>query len=171
MTITRPNPELFGHFSSYIALAPEGDLAGFMERQLAEMRGLLDGLPEAESLVHHAPYTWSIREVVGHITDCERVFGMRTLWLARGNEKPLPGFDEKQFMTASAFDRWPLGELLAEFEGLRRSHIWMVRHMEPEACERKGTISEVTMTAAAMAYATAGHAEHHLQILHKRLGR
>jgi DinB superfamily len=168
--IARPDESEYApHFGMYIRLAPDGDLLSFLEFQLADLLGLLRGLPDRQSLAHHAPYTWSIRQVVGHITDCERVFGHRALWIARGDASPLAKFDENAFMRACNFDLWPLEELLAEFECVRRSHLLMFRHLEPDAWLRRGTVSGHPATARAFAYVIAGHAKHHLDILHGRL--
>ena len=170
MIIPRPEATEYGPgFGNYIELVPPCHLPSFLDAQLAELKGLLDGLPERDSLLHHAPFTWSIREVVGHMTDCERVFGYRALRIARNDATPLAGFEEQSYMQYANFDRWPLSELLAEFEHLRNSHMIMLTHLEPEAWLRRGVVSDAPMTVRAMAYSIAGHAKHHLDILHKRL--
>lgn len=171
-TVARPvEGEYFPAFGKYIALAPEGDLAGFLEGQLAGVERLLAGLSDEQALALHAPYTWSIKQVVGHVIDCERVFGYRLLRIARGDETPLPSFDENLFMQTADFNRWPLHDLVSEFASLRRSHVQMIRHFPAEAWTRRGTVSNHPMTARAMAYALAGHAEHHLAIARKRVAR
>ncbi len=170
-TTTRPDPtEHVAEFGNYIQLVPEGDIQLFLASQLTELLHLIAGLSEKESLMHHAPFTWSIRQVVGHITDCERIFGHRALWIARNNTTPLAGFDETDFMNAVNFDRYPMGELLSEFENVRRSYLLFFRHLEPEAWLRRGTVCEHPATMRALAWLIAGHTKHHLDILHKRLG-
>src|SRR3954467_11501813 len=82
------------HYGNYIGLVPEDDVVGAMRSELARTMGLLRDVPEDESLRRHAPYTWSIREVVGHLIDSERVFGYRALRFARGDATPLPGLEE-----------------------------------------------------------------------------
>jgi len=169
---TRPDvTEYAPAFGKYVQLALADDIQVFLADQLAEMMGLLSSLAERESLVLHAPYTWSIKQVVGHIIDCERVFGYRALWIARNDKTPLPSFDENAFMQAAAFNRWPFEELLAEFEHLRQSHLLMFRHLEPEAWQRRGVVNDHPATARAFAYVIGGHAKHHLDILHRRLRR
>lgn len=169
--LSRPQPgEYEPDFGDYIGLPPDGDLMAFLDVQLAELRGLLGSLSEAESLHKHAPYTWSIRQVVGHMNDCERVFGHRVLRIARDDKTPLTSFDQTAYMQNSDFDRWPLGELLDEFEHVRRSHLLLFRHLAPEAWLRRGTVIGHPATARAFAWVIAGHAKHHLDILHKRLG-
>jgi hypothetical protein len=156
-------------FGTYIRLVPDGDVLAFLESQLADLLKLAGGVSERESLVHHAPYTWSIRQVVGHMTDCERIFGYRALRIARNDATPLASFDENAFMQAANFDRLPIRELSDEFELVRRSHLCLFRHLEAEAWLRWGVVNNHPMTARAFVYAIAGHAKHHLDILHRRL--
>jgi hypothetical protein len=156
-------------FGSYIQLVTPCDVPAFLEAQSADLQNLLQGLSEHESLVHHAPYTWSIRQVVGHVTDCERVFGYRAMRIARNDPTPLPTFDDQPYVRVANFDRRHLTDLLDEFAALRRSHIMMLRHLEPEAWFRRGVVNDAPMSVRAMAYSIAGHAKHHLDILHKRL--
>lgn len=156
-------------FAGYVQKSPTGDIRHHLAKQLSETQALLSGLSELESLVRHAPYTWSVKQVVGHIADCERVFGHRVLWIARGGAAPLPSFDETIFMESSDFDRWPFVELLAEFELVRRSHVALLAHLEPTAWTRRGIVLDQPTTARAMARVMFGHAKHHLDILQKRL--
>lgn len=165
-----PEPaEYGGEFGRYISLLPPGDVLVFLDAQLTDLLQLLARLPEHESLVHHAPYTWSIRQVIGHMIDCERIFGCRALRLARNDATPLPTFDEQAYMQNCDFDRSSLADLLTEFEHLRRSHLSMLRRLSPETWLHRGTVSGETMSTRAMAFVLAGHAQHHLEILHRRL--
>jgi hypothetical protein len=168
---SRPDPTEYGpYFGRYINLPPDGDIVLFLESQWAEFKSLLSGLTDRESLVRHPPYTWSIKQVVGHLSDCERVFGYRVLWIARNNATPLSSFDENDFMRAADFDRCPFAELLAEFESVRRSQLYLLQHLDPEAWLRRGLVNDHPTTVRAVAFVMGGHAKHHLDILHKRLG-
>jgi len=170
LNIACPETTEYGpDFGKYIHLTPEGDVPAFLETQLGELLGLLGGLSESESLVRHPPYTWSIKQVVGHMTDCERIFGYRVLRIARNDATPLTSFDENTFMQFADFDRWPLVELAAEFEFVRRSHLQLLRHLDPGAWLRRGVVGGHPMTVRAMVFVIGGHAKHHLDILHKRL--
>ena len=96
---TRPDVSEYGaNFGQYIQLVPAGDIQALLATQLADLLALVSGLSDQQSLVHHAPYTWSIKQVVGHITDCERIFGYRALRIARGDATPLASFDENEYM-------------------------------------------------------------------------
>jgi hypothetical protein len=171
MHLPRPNPEEFGpNFGKYMRLVPDGDLGDILYKQLGEMAELLNDLSEADSLVHHPPYTWSIREVVGHMTDVERVFAYRAMRIARGDQTPLPSFDENAYMLTAKFNRHTVYDLMDIFMILRISNIKMFKQFDAEAWQRKGTASNIAMTPLALAYAIAGHCKHHLDIVKKRLG-
>lgn len=155
---------------NYIQLVPQGSLLSMLESQLDEVVRLIGTMNDDAALVHHTPYTWSIKQVIGHIIDSERVFGYRAMRLARNDVTPLPGFDENSFMLYADFDLCPISELLSEFVSLRRSHVLMLRHFSAEAWTRRGVVNDHSVTARAMAHVLAGHAEHHVRILRQRLG-
>ena len=161
--------EFAPEFGKYIELVPDGDIRQSLAAQHADVVALLSPLSEADSLLHHPPYTWSSRQVLGHITDCERVFGHRAHWIARGADAPLTTFDEHVFMQAAAFDRCPFAELLDEFACVRRGHLHLLAHLEPAGWLRSGVVNDHPMTPRALAWAIAGHTKHHLDILHRRL--
>ena len=156
--------------ANYIQLVPAGDLVAILADQAIDLNGLLSDLSDAQALVHHAPYTWSIKQVIGHMADCERVFGYRAMRLARNDVTPLPGFDENAYVASVDFDRYPFGDLLAEFELLRHSHHLMLSQLSPEAWLRKGVINNHPMTTRDVACVMAGHAQHHLNFWRTRLG-
>jgi hypothetical protein len=169
---TRPDAsEYSSAVENYIRLVLEGDVLTVLRQQLSEMTALLGPLDDAQSLIRHAPYTWTIKQVTGHMTDCERVFGYRALRLARQDATPLPGFDENAYMRAVDFDRVPLGDLLSEFELLRRSHLALVAQFDESAWKFAGTVNDHRMTTRAVIHVMAGHAAHHLAILRQRLKR
>jgi hypothetical protein len=153
----------------YVALVPEDDVVKTLEDQLAELLALLGPVPEAVGNVRHAPYTWSVKQVVGHLIDSERVFVYRTMRFARGDDTPLPGFDEVIYAQAGEFDRCRLRDLVAEFEALRRSHLWFLRHLPEAAWTRTGLANGNPVSVRALAYITAGHVRHHMAILRRRL--
>jgi hypothetical protein len=153
----------------YVALVPEDDIMTVLEEQLAELLALLRPVSEDQGNVRHPPYTWSIKEVVGHLTDGERIFGCRALRFARGDATPLPGFDENTYARAGNFDRCRLGELVEEFEFVRRSHLWLFRHLPEAAWMRIGEANGSAVSVRALAFILAGHVRHHTAILRRRL--
>jgi hypothetical protein len=166
----QPNPtEYASYYGKYVSLVPEENVLLAMSAQLEEMLALLGPVPEAVGNVRHPPYTWSVKEVVGHLTDSERVFGYRALRFARGDETPLPGFDENVYARMGEFDRCPLRELVSEFEAVRRSHLSLFRHLPEAAWTRRGVANDEAVTVRALAYIIVGHVRHHGAILRKRL--
>jgi hypothetical protein len=158
-------------YANYVALATEGNVLAALSTQLDDMLSLLRGLPEATANTRHAPYTWSVKQVVGHMTDAERVFGYRALCFARNDPTPLPGFDENNYVDNATFDDSPLSALLDECEQLRRADLSFFRQLSPEAWSRTGVASNNPVTVRALAYIIVGHTRHHLNILRKRLSR
>jgi hypothetical protein len=158
-------------YEKYIALVPEEDIQTVMEAQLGEMLALLRPVPEAQGCQRHPPYTWSIKEVVGHLTDTERIFGYRALRFARGDTTALPGFDENVYVRGADFDRCSLGSLVSEFEAIRRSHLGLFHNLSTAAWSRSGEANGSPVSVRALAYILVGHARHHTAILRKRLSR
>jgi hypothetical protein len=169
---SRPDPTEYASFyETYIKLVPEQDILAELERQIEGTLALLRGVSAAEAGTRHAPYTWSVKEVVGHLIDCERIFGVRALRFARRDPTPLPGFDENPYVEHARFDARPLGDLAEEFELVRRSHIHFFRGLDGDDWLRTGVANGHPVTVRALAYVIVGHERHHVNILHKRLGR
>jgi hypothetical protein len=171
-TTGRPEASEFSPaVADYIGLVPQGDLIEILTAQSDELARLVRPLSDEQALVHHAPYTWSIKQVVGRLSDCERVFGYRAMRLARNDATALPGFDENAYMQFSEFDACAIGELLSGFSDLRRSNVSMLRCLPADAWMRRAVVNGHPMTARAVACVMAGHTEHHLRILRQRLAR
>jgi hypothetical protein len=169
-TVNRPDPSEYAPaFEKYVSLVPEADVVGGLAAQLDEVLALLRAVPEAAAGVPHPPYTWTVKEVVGHLTDSERIFGYRALRFARGDSTPLPGFEENDYAVAGEFNRLSLGDLVAEFADVRRSHLALFRHLPAAAWARGGSANGSPATVRALAYVMAGHVRHHVAILRRRL--
>ncbi len=158
-------------FGNYVALAPEDDLAAALAAEGDRTAAFLASVPAADELRLHPPYSWTFRQVVGHVVDAERVFGYRALRFARGDATPLPGFDENPYVINGDFNRIPLAELAAEFAALRASHVRMFRAFPATAWEGGGVAAGAAMTVRLLARAILGHERHHLAILRRRLGQ
>jgi hypothetical protein len=166
----RPEPtEYAGFFRRYVDLVPEADVLPAMAAQADELVAFLRAVPEAAAGVKHPPYTWTVKQVVEHVTDGERVFGYRALRFARGDSTPLPGFDEGAFAAAAESDRLPLAELALAFEAARRSNLCLFRNLPAAAWGRAGVAADNRASVRALAYVLVGHARHHAGILRKRL--
>jgi hypothetical protein len=156
-------------FGKYIDLVPETEIVPVLEKQREEFVDFVQKIPESEASKRHPPYTWSIKEVVGHLTDTERILGYRALRFARNDKAPLPGFEQNPYVESAHFDRLPLRDLAAEFEALRRSHVYLFRGLTEEAWSRTGVASDNPISVRALAFTLAGHVRHHLAILRKRV--
>jgi hypothetical protein len=166
----RPGPtEYAPAFAGYVALVPEEEVLAALETQLDDLLTLLRTVPEEQASVRHPPYTWSIKEVVGHVTDAERIFAGRALRFARSDPAPLPGFDENDYVRGARFDRLPLGDLVSEFEAVRRANLWLFRNLPDAVWSRTGEANGNVVSVRALAYIIAGHARHHTAILRQRL--
>jgi len=156
------------YYGRYIGLVPEDDLCAAMAGQTAATLEFLRALPEAAGDVRYAPGKWSIKEVVGHMTDAERVFGLRALFFARLDPAALPGFEQDDWVRAATFDEQPLAELIAEFEHVRRGNLYFFKHLPAQAWLRRGTASGYQFTVRALGYAMVGHERYHLEVLRSR---
>ncbi len=165
-----PQPDEYKpYFAAYIARAlGMADPIRALGEQLGEVAAALTPLEESKQLHRYAPGKWSIREVVGHITDTERVMAYRLLRVARADQTPLPGFDENAYVANARFDECAWPALLEEFEHVRRASILLLKHLPDEAWLRRGVSPEFPTTARALAYIMLGHVAHHLAIVRER---
>lgn len=167
--IPRPGATEYAPFlETYVSKVPDGDLLQLLEQQRRDTQQLLAGLSDVKALHRYAPGKWSIKQVVGHIADSERVFCHRALRFARGDVAPLPGFDENAWMPAARFDARPLGDLAAELDAVRRATLALLRTFDADALARRGTANNKEISVRALAYVIAGHERHHVGILRER---
>ena len=156
-------------FSRYIDRVPEGsDVVALLAAQDAEMASLLGGVDEARAAYRYAEGKWSIKQVVGHLADTERVMTYRLLCIARGDETSLPGFDENAFAENAGSDARTLADLVAEWRAVRAATLPLVANLPDEAWNRRGTANGNPATPRALAWITAGHVIHHVDILRER---
>jgi uncharacterized damage-inducible protein DinB len=158
------------YYRRYVDAVPAGDLLVTLERQLEEMVTLLDTFGEARAGHRYGPGKWSVKEVVGHVVDAERIFTMRALCAARGETAPLPSFDENAYVAHSNADARTLNALMGELTAVRRATLALFRSLDETALARRVTASGYPVTARALAWITAGHDRHHARILRERYG-
>jgi hypothetical protein len=169
--IARPDPSEYAPFyAGYIAALPDGDVLRILEQQIVDLRQLAAGTPADRETFRYGDDKWSVREVVGHMIDGERVFSYRTLRFSRGDQTPVPGFEENQYVAASTFDRRPLSALVDELALLRQANLALLRGLAPEDWTRTGTANGKAVSVRALAFIMAGHVRHHLNILRDRYG-
>jgi len=162
--------EYASFYNGYIALVTEENILDALSSQISEMRQLFASASPAQETHRYAPGKWSVREMLGHIGDAERVFGYRALTFSRGAQTPLPGFDENEFVATANFDQRSLASLLQEFMYLREANLAMLRPLDDTAWKRTGTANNAVISVRALAYIMVGHARHHLTILRERYG-
>lgn len=153
------------YYGRYVNEVPDGNILEILEQQIERTTRLLEGLSEEEALFRPTPQDWSVKEVVCHLCDAERIFAYRALRIARGDKTPLTGFDQVPYVVAAHADGRPLGDLLAEFGIIRQSTLWLFRSLPSEAWDFRGTASDQPFSVLALAYIAAGHENHHVKSL------
>jgi putative aminopeptidase FrvX len=165
----RPAPEEFGaHFGKYIEIVPDGSIVDILAGYLKSTAEFLSDIPQAKGEYRYEPGKWSLKQVIGHISDTERVMSYRLLRIARGDSTPLPGFDQDAYVSNVDFDAYSLSDLIEDYISVRRATMTLVRGLADDAWSRMGTASSAPMSARALAYVIAGHELHHLRILKEK---
>jgi hypothetical protein len=160
--------EAADYYFKYIDLVPAGDIRATLEMQRASMASFLDGIPAQKVDYRYEPDKWSVRDVLGHLNDTERLFAFRGFWFARGFDTPLPSFDQHIAIAHAAATERSWKSLVDEFLSLRTSTALFFRHLPPDAWLRRGIASDCPFTVRALAYVGAGHVIHHVNILRER---
>ena len=167
----RPEPtEYAPPFHTYVTQVPEGDVVSLLRIDGRELVDAIGRIPEARGGHRYGPDKWSIREVIGHLIDAERIFSYRALRIARGDQTPLPGFDENTYVAAAGSDDRTLVELTRELAAVRESTVLMLESFRDQFWARTGNANGAAMSVRALAYVLAGHPRHHLRILRERYG-
>jgi hypothetical protein len=160
--------EYASYYGRYVSLVPKGDILETLAEQLDSSLALLRGIDEEKAGYRYAPGKWSIKELVGHIIDAERIFAYRALRFARGDETELSGFEQDGYVLNAGFDAYRMEELAREFELVRGANLLMLRHLDEAAWQRRGIASGGEVTVRALAFIMAGHEKHHVEILRTR---
>jgi hypothetical protein len=165
----RPEKNEYAPFyETYVSLVPETQILSALEQQIQATLALLEGVSEEKSLFRYGADKWSIRQVIGHMIDGERVFSYRALTFARADKVQLSGFDENYYVAQASFDDISLSDLSAEFMALRSANVLMFKHLDADAWTRDGIASDNRITVLALAYIMVGHVRHHSNILQER---
>lgn len=162
--------EYAAYYAGYVGRVPAGDLLAHLERQGRATAAAVRALAPAQLAARYAPGKWSAAEVLGHVSDSERIFAYRALRIGRGDETPLPGFDQDRYAPAGAYDRRGAADIAAELESVRRATLTLLRGLPEEAWGRRGTASGNPVSLRALAHIIAGHELHHLEALRARYG-
>ena len=167
--MSRPvDSEYAPYYQSYIARVSENDVVPVLRSQLDELDELLSKVkPDGETYAY-AEGKWSIRELVGHLIDAERVFGYRAFCIARGERQNLPGFDQNDYLLTAPYRQTDLEDLLSELRLVRLANIAMLRSLDEAAWARLGTANDNEVSVRALVFIMAGHVRHHMEVLRER---
>jgi hypothetical protein len=158
------------YYAAYISLVPESEVLGVLGAQSRELADLASSVAADGEIFRYGPGKWSVREVLGHVIDTERVFGYRAFCIARGEQQPLPGFDQNEYAAAADFHNRRLADLASEFAVVREASLYTLRHLKDADWDRRGTASGHPVSVRAVAFMMAGHVRHHLKMLEERYG-
>lgn len=165
----RPGPGDYApYYESYIKLVEGDDILRILNDQSKKTQDVLNSFSEHKGNFRYADGKWTVKEVVGHLLDTERVFAYRALCIARGEKKSLPGFDQDDYVKEGNFNRRELFELNYDFRLLRESNLLLFRSFTPEMLNRRGFASETSVTVLAILFMIAGHEKHHMKFLREK---
>lgn len=169
MVISAPDStEYAAYYSPYIDKVAGNDVLAVLEAQLGQTLPVLEHVSEERSLHRYAPGKWSIRQVMSHVNDAERLFAFRAFWFARGIDDPLPSFDQDAAVTIAGADERSWSSHVDEFKSIRAGTLALFRNLPADAWMRRGVASGNPFTVRALAYICAGHVTHHVNVLQER---
>jgi hypothetical protein len=165
----RPDATEYSPFyAGYVAAVPESDVVAVLRDSGRDLVTALAAIPESQGGHRYAAGKWSVREVIGHVIDAERIFGYRALRLARADATPLPGFEENDYVRAAGSDARTIADLVDELRAVREATVRLFASLPDEAWARRGMVNGREISVRALAFITAGHARHHLNVLRER---
>jgi hypothetical protein len=164
----RPGPDEFATFYSGYVSQVQADLHDVLRRQAGDLRKLFEAVDEAKGSYSYAEGKWTIKEVLSHVIDGERIFAYRILRISRGDHTPIEGFEQDDYIATSNANSRCFADLIGEFELQRRANVLMIKNISDESSRLMGTASGKPVSVRALCYILAGHAEHHLNILRER---
>ena len=166
---TRPGTgEYAPYYETYISKVKGSDIVGTLEAQRLQMAHLFAARSERDGNFRYAPDKWTVKEVLGHVSDAERIFAYRALRIARGDQTPLPAFEQEDYVRGGNFAERTLVDLAEEFELVRAASIALFKSLQKDAWQRRGVASKNEVSVRALAFIVAGHELHHRLILEER---
>lgn len=169
LAIPRPQPgEYAPHYERYVALVPGSDILATLDAERRRTLLLLSGRDETDGEFRYAPDKWNAKQVLGHVCDTERVFAYRALRIARGDQTPMEGFEQDDYVRNGPFAVVPLAEIVDDYIAVRRATLTLLRNLEEQAWTRRGMANKNEVTVRGLAYIIAGHELHHRRILEEK---
>jgi hypothetical protein len=159
------------YYQTYIGKVPDGNCVSMLESQIHELETVFASVSETQASTPHPPYTWTIKQVVGHLIDAERIFADRLHRFSCGDTQPQPGMEQEPYVANQDYMKPSLKSLVDELLLCRRANLLLVRRLRPAAWDHRGIASGNPFTVRALIWILAGHIEHHLQIIRRRLGK
>ena len=167
--MSRPQPaEYDPYYQKYVSLVPEEDIIPALESQIDELSGLFEDVPEEKGTFAYADGKWTVKEVLSHLIDGERMFAYRVFRIARGDRTPIEGFEQDGYIENSHANRRPIAELIEEFTLLREANLIFFQNLEDDDWKRVGIANNVEISVRSLAWIMAGHIRHHTTILQDR---
>ncbi|MFQ5628209.1 MAG: DinB family protein [bacterium] len=167
--IHRPESgEYAEYYHAYISKVPDGDMVKFLDTQNENTLQLLKAIPEQKAEHRYAPGKWSIKEMIGHVVDAERVFAYRALCFARNDPGPFPSMEQDDYVENGNYGARTLSDIAEEFRLVRQSNLQLFKGFNDEISLRRGVASGFEFTVRALLYIIAGHELHHVEILNER---
>jgi hypothetical protein len=169
-TISRPGADEYAPaFAGYIAeIGDEEDVLAVLSSQYDDVMARLGSVLDLLGEYRYAPGKWSLKEVVGHLSDTERVFAYRALRIGRGDATPLPGFDDQAWIAELGASDRLLAGMVEEWGHVRKATLALFRYLPPGAWQRQGTASDQPVSVRSLAYVIAGHVRHHMEVVEAR---
>lgn len=169
LKISRPETvEYDSYYERYVSLVADGDIISTLKNQISETLELLTAINAEKADFRYAEGKWSVKELVGHMIDTERIFAYRALRIARGDRTPIEGYEQDDYIKNAEFAKCNLADLAEEFALIRRANVLMFRNLSETAWHRRGTANEREVSVRALAYISAGHEIYHVNILKER---
>lgn len=167
--MTRPEKSEYAEFyANYVALVEETDIVAALQNQVADLENIFAGISEEKSAFAYAEGKWTIKQLLGHLIDGERVFSYRALRISRADQTPLPGFEENSYVANSNFTARTIADMLEELTLLRRSNVIFFNNLSDAARLYTGTASDAKVSVRAIGFIMVGHITHHINILKTR---
>ncbi|MBL8855385.1 MAG: DinB family protein [Planctomycetaceae bacterium] len=165
-----PEPdESFEYYHNYIRHVPPGNIVELAQKQIEDLRILFRKVSDTEAIKLHAPYTWTLKQVVGHLIDAERIFADRLHRFAAADLQPNPGMDQNDYINSFDYETPSLAILVDELVLCRQANVLLLQRLKPKAWDHRGVASGHPVTVRALAYILVGHIEYHLRIVRQRL--
>ncbi len=169
MNLQRPEKNEYAEFyANYVSLVEEADVVSALGKQTNQLRELLKDVSARKEDFRYASGKWSVKELIGHVIDAERIFAYRALRISRSDQTPLAGFEENSYVAQSNFSQAALADLIEEFSLLRAANVLMFRNLTDEQWIRHGTASDAAVSVRALAFIMVGHVRHHTNVLKER---